>query len=91
MDDGRKRLLGSRLKAARKQTRLSQAYVAEVLGITRQSVSAWETGVSGPSATQLAELSVLYCRCAHSLLFGAPFASVVVSALVPRPVTAASQ
>lgn len=91
MGEGRRQLLGSRLKAARKQARLSQTYVAEALGIKRQSVSAWETGISGPSAAQLAELSELYCRCAHSLLFGAPFASVVVAALVPRLSAATSQ
>lgn len=91
MNDGRRQLLGFRLKAARKQARLSQADVAEALRIKRQSVSAWETGVGGPSATQLAELSVLYCRCAHSLLFGAPFAPVVVAALVPRLSVTASQ
>lgn len=84
MDEGRKRLLGFRLKEARKQARLSQGHVADALGITRQSVSAWETGVSGPSATQLAELSELYCKCAHSLLFGEAFKPLSLGAMIGR-------
>ncbi|WP_409557825.1 helix-turn-helix transcriptional regulator [Acidovorax sp. K2F] len=86
MKQEQKRLLGMRLKLARVAVRQSQGHVAEVLGVTRQSVSAWETGASCPSATQLAELSALYCTCAHSLLFGESFRPLSISALVPRGV-----
>lgn len=80
----RKKLLGSRLRAARLGAQQSQGQVAEALGVTRQSVSAWETGASSPSATQLGELSAMYCVCAHTLLFGEAFKPLNFAALLPR-------
>ncbi|UBB16159.1 helix-turn-helix transcriptional regulator [Comamonas odontotermitis] len=76
MTKEQKQLLGSRLKAARKEAEASQEFVAETLGVTRQSVSAWETGASCPSALQLGQLAAMYCVCAHKLLFGEPFQPV---------------
>lgn len=84
MDEGRKKLLGWRLKQARREARLSQGHVADTLGITRQCVSAWETGASSPSATQLGELSGLYCKCAHSLLFGEPFKALCLAGIMEQ-------
>lgn len=78
----RKEILGERLRAARRRSRLSQDGVAEMLGVKRQSVSAWETGVSGPTALQIAELAVVYCVSAHELLFGVEFQKVNVQRLV---------
>lgn len=89
--DVRRKLLGQRLKAARAEARLSQEFAAESLGVTRQSVSAWETGVSVPSAVQLGELATIYCACAHALLFGEPFTHVSVAAMVRRGAAALSQ
>lgn len=79
----RRKLLGSRLRAARQRARLSQEGVAETLGITRQALSAWETGASCPSATQLAELATVYCECAHALLFGVPYQPINLAGLMP--------
>ncbi|ARU04718.1 hypothetical protein CCO03_08560 [Comamonas serinivorans] len=76
MSEDRKTLLGRRLRAARTNARLSQAFVADGLAVTRQTVSGWETGAYSPSATQLAELATMYCVCAHALLFGEPFRAV---------------
>lgn len=90
MSEGRKKLLGWRLKQARRDVSLSQGHVADTLGITRQSVSAWETGASCPSATQLAELSELYCKCAHSLLFGEEYAPLNLGAIAMRGTTSLS-
>ena len=90
MSEGRKKLLGQRLKDARQGVHLSQGDVADTLGITRQSVSAWETGTSCPSATQLSQLSQLYCTCAHTLLFGAPFTHLSLTTLVGRPTVSLS-
>ena len=70
MKQDQRKQFGRRLKAARISARYSQEDAAELLGITRQSVSAWETGASCPSALQLASLAANYCVCAHSLLFG---------------------
>lgn len=78
----RKEVLGRRLRAARRGNRLSQDVVAEMMGVTRQSVSAWENGVSGPTALQIAELAVVYCVSAHELLFGVEFQKVNVQRLV---------
>lgn len=37
--------LGNRIKNLRKERHLSQEYVAEQIGVSRQSVSKWESGV----------------------------------------------
>lgn len=88
MKQARKRLLGCRLRAARMCAGQSQGQVAETLGVTRQSVSAWETGASCPSATQLGELSALYCVCAHTLLFGESFRPFSMASVLPGRATA---
>lgn len=44
----------------RKEKGLSQAELAEELGITRQTISRWEAGVSTPSAENLISLSRVY-------------------------------
>lgn len=77
----RKVLLGYRLRCARQRTKLLQGDVADMLQVSRQSVSAWESGVTSPTAIQLAELATLYCECAHVLLFGAPFVPVDLKAM----------
>ena len=41
--------LGNRIKNLRKERHLSQEYVAEQIGVSRPSVSKWESGVSRPS------------------------------------------
>ena len=76
--------LGARIKSARMALGMSHDYVANSLGGTRQAVSAWERGIASPSATQLAELSELFCVCAHELLFGDSFAKSGIRALMVR-------
>lgn len=76
MKKEQKQALGARLRAARARAGLPQAFVAEALGVTRQSLSAWENGVSAPSALQLGELAMAYSECAHALLFGVPYEPV---------------
>lgn len=78
MSTNHKKILGARLRAARFTNKMSQDFVSESLGVTRQSVSAWETGVSCPSAVQLAQLATLYCVCAHEILFGESFAPALM-------------
>lgn len=43
-------ILGNRLKVARAERNLSQAQLAELAGVTRQTISAIETGMYCPSA-----------------------------------------
>lgn len=51
--------LGEHIKARREELRLSQEYVAERLGVSRQAVSKWETGKSEPTAANLVGLTQL--------------------------------
>lgn len=44
----------------RNRLHLSQEYVADQLGISRQAVSKWETGQSQPTAQNLADLAALF-------------------------------
>lgn len=45
--------LGQNIKKKRQQMKLSQEYVAERLGVSRQAVSKWETNQSEPSMKNL--------------------------------------
>ena len=62
--------LAYRLSEARKNTHLTQAQVAERLGITTQSVSAWECGTSTPDIEKLPEIALLYGVTTDWLLSG---------------------
>lgn len=84
MTEDQKRGLGTRLRVERKRLNFAQSDVAGFLGVTRQSVSAWETGGTCPSAIQLAELSVLFCCCAHTLLFGEKHQAELLRKLMPN-------
>ena len=48
------------LKSHRTARHMSQEYLAEQLGVTRQAVSKWESGTSEPSTANLLALSKLY-------------------------------
>lgn len=52
--------IGENIKYHRNRLHLSQEYVADQLGISRQAVSKWETGQSQPTARNLADLAMLY-------------------------------
>lgn len=52
--------LGSNIKSKRKSLKLSQEYVAEHLGVSRQAVSKWETNQSEPSTDNLIKLADLF-------------------------------
>lgn len=52
--------LGSSLYHARKKSGLSQENVAEKLGVSRQTISKWETGETLPDIRQSKRLAVLY-------------------------------
>lgn len=52
--------LGSSLYHARKKNGLSQENVAEKLGVSRQTISKWETDESLPDIRQSKKLAVLY-------------------------------
>lgn len=52
--------LGERIRKRRTALKLSQEYIADQLGVSRQAVSKWENGQSEPNAKNLAELACLF-------------------------------
>ncbi|WP_113928770.1 helix-turn-helix transcriptional regulator [Bacillus sp. P14.5] len=52
--------LGSKINNRRKSLKLSQEYVGEQLGVSRQAVSKWETNQSEPSTDNLLKLADLF-------------------------------
>ena len=55
-----KKKLADVLKENRKRCKMTQEFVAESLGVSRQAVSKWENGTSDPSTSNLLALSKLY-------------------------------
>lgn len=62
------RSLGEVLKKHRTECKMTQEFVAEAIGVSRQSVSKWESGASDPSTTNLIALANLYGLTAEELL-----------------------
>ena len=62
------RSLGEALKAQRIRCAMTQEFVAEALGVSRQAVSKWENGTSDPSTANLLSLAKLYGISAAELL-----------------------
>ncbi|MDT2597166.1 helix-turn-helix transcriptional regulator [Enterococcus dongliensis] len=62
--------VGERLKLRRAELNLTQEYVAEVLGITRQTISNWENGRSYPDIERMIRLSDVYSLSLDELLKG---------------------
>ena len=54
------RSLGEALKEHRTRCHMTQEFVAEHLGVSRQAVSKWENGTSDPSTSNLLALARLY-------------------------------
>ena len=52
--------LGEALKENRIRCQMTQEFVAETLGVSRQSVSKWENGSSDPNTSNLIALSKLH-------------------------------
>ena len=63
-----RRSLGEALKAHRTECMMTQEFVAEHLGVSRQAVSKWENGTSDPSTSNLLALAKLYGISAEELL-----------------------
>ena len=51
--------LGEAIKEHRMSRNMTQEFVAESLGVSRQAVSKWESGASDPSTTNLIALAKL--------------------------------
>lgn len=62
------RSLGDALKEHRLRCKMTQEFVAEHLGVSRQAVSKWENGTSDPSTANLLALAKLYGISPEELL-----------------------
>jgi DNA-binding XRE family transcriptional regulator len=60
--------LGEAIKEHRTQCKMTQEFVAETIGVSRQAVSKWESGRSDPSTSNLFALAKLYGISAEDLL-----------------------
>lgn len=65
-----KRSLGETLKDHRTRCKMTQEFVAEAIGVSRQAVSKWESGAADPSTSNLLALAKLYGVSATELLSG---------------------
>lgn len=64
--------LGERLAHLRLQAGMSQEVLAETIGVSRQSVSKWETDASVPDLERLVTLSALFDVSLDDLVRGGP-------------------
>lgn len=62
------RSLGEVLKRRRTECKMTQEFVAEALGVSRQAVSKWESGASDPSTANLIALAKLFGATPEELL-----------------------
>lgn len=60
--------LGEVLKENRLRCKMTQEFVSETLGVSRQAVSKWENGTSDPSTSNLIALAKLYEVSSEELL-----------------------
>ena len=62
--------LSEMLKENRTRCKMTQEFVAETIGVSRQAVSKWENGTSEPNTSNLMALAKLYGIPAEDLLRG---------------------
>ena len=60
--------LGEVIKRHRMECQMTQEFVAEALGVSRQAVSKWESGASDPSTSNLSALAKLFGTTAEDIL-----------------------
>jgi DNA-binding XRE family transcriptional regulator len=63
-----KKSLGEVLKNLRTNNKMAQEFVAEAVGVSRQSVSKWEQGITDPSTSNLFALAKLFNVSVEDLL-----------------------
>ena len=63
-----KRSLGEALRDLRTGCRMTQEFVAETIGVSRQAVSKWESGENDPSTSNLISLAKLYGTTVEEIL-----------------------
>ena len=63
-----KKTLGEVLREHRISCNMTQEFVAESLGVSRQAVSKWENGTSEPSTSNLISIAKLYGTTVEELV-----------------------
>ena len=63
-----KKSLGEVIKEHRTRCKMTQEFVAESLGVSRQAVSKWESGTTDPSTSNLLALAKLFDISVEELL-----------------------
>ena len=63
-----KKSLGEALRHHRTRCKMTQEFVAETIGVSRQAVSKWESGNSDPSTSNLIALAKLFEISTEELL-----------------------
>lgn len=63
-----KKSLGEALKQHREECKMTQEFVAEAIGVSRQAVSKWENGTSDPNTSNLIALAKLFKISLEELL-----------------------
>lgn len=63
-----KKSLGEVLKQHREECKMTQEFVAEAIGVSRQVVSKWENGTSDPNTSNLIALAKLFKISPEELL-----------------------
>ena len=66
--DENAKTLGEILKQHRMRCKMTQEFIAETLGVSRQAVSKWENGTAAPSTTNLMAMAKLFGVDAAELL-----------------------
>ena len=64
----RKKTLGEVIKKHRVDCKMTQEFVAETIGVSRQAVSKWESGECDPSTSNLIALAKLYRTTVEEIL-----------------------
>lgn len=62
--------VSSRLQELRKAAGYSQEQLAEMLGVSRQAVSKWESGQTNPDINNVGRLSEIYNKSTDYIIFG---------------------
>ena len=70
--------ISERLQELRKKEGYSQEQVAEMLGLSRQAISKWESGQGKPEIDNIIKLTEIYHVSADYILLGAEKVSVPV-------------
>jgi transcriptional regulator with XRE-family HTH domain len=63
-------IIGEQLRDARQMRQLSQEQIAEILGVSRQTISNWETSKSYPDIERVMRLAEIYHLSLDELLRG---------------------